>query len=46
MPLQGPHPAHLMVYVDPDHAHDQVTRRLVTGIVVLLNGTIIKWVLK
>ena len=35
--------ARLTVYVDADHAHDQVTRRSVTGILVLLNNTPIRW---
>lgn len=30
-------------YVDADHAHDQVTRRSVTGILVFLNNTPIRW---
>ena len=33
----------LTVYVNDDHAHDQVTRRLMTGIIVFLNNTPIKW---
>jgi hypothetical protein len=32
--------------VDADHARDQVTRRSVTGIVILLNNTPISWVSK
>jgi hypothetical protein len=32
-----------MAYVDTDHAHDQLTRRLVTGILLLLNGMPIRW---
>jgi hypothetical protein len=27
-----------MAYVDADHAHDQLTRRSVTGILLLMNG--------
>ena len=38
--------ARLTVFVDADHAHDQVTRRSVTGIVVMLNNTPIRWVSK
>ena len=30
-------------YVDADHARDQLTRRSVTGILVLLNNTPISW---
>ena len=35
--------ARLTVYVDADHAHDQVTRRSITGIIVFLNNTPISW---
>ena len=30
-------------YVDADHAHDQVTRRSITGILIFFNNTPIKW---
>ena len=30
-------------FVDADHAHDTVTRRSVTGIVLFVNQTPIKW---
>ncbi len=33
-------------YVDADHAHDKLTRRSVTGIIVLVNNTPIKWISK
>jgi hypothetical protein len=33
----------LTCYVDADHARDQLTRRSVTGILVLLNNTPISW---
>ena len=36
----------ITVYVDADHARDKVTRRSVTGILVLLNNTPIAWVSK
>ena len=36
----------LTCYVDADHARDQLTRRSVTGIVLLLNNTPILWVSK
>lgn len=36
----------ITVYVDADHAHDLVTRRSVTGILILLNNTPIKWISK
>jgi hypothetical protein len=34
------------VYVDADHAHDLVTRRSITAILVMLNNTSIRWVSK
>jgi hypothetical protein len=36
----------MTVYVDADHAHDLVTRRSITGILVMLNNTSIRWVSK
>jgi hypothetical protein len=36
----------MTVYVDADHAHDLVTRRSITGILMMLNNTPIKWVSK
>jgi hypothetical protein len=36
----------MTVYVDADHAHDLVTRRSITGILILLNITPIRWVSK
>ena len=36
----------LTCYVDADHARDKLTRRSVTGILVLLNNTPISWVSK
>ena len=33
-------------YVDADHARDQLTRRSVTGILILLNNTPISWISK
>ncbi len=30
-------------YVDADHAHDTVTRRSVSGIILFLNGLPVKW---
>jgi hypothetical protein len=32
-----------MAYVDADHAHDHLTRRLVTGILLMMNGMPIRW---
>jgi hypothetical protein len=36
----------MTVYVDADHAHDLVTRRSITGILVMLNNTLFRWVSK
>ena len=33
----------ITVYVDADHAHDLVTRRSVTGIILFINNTPVKW---
>ena len=33
----------LMSYIDADHAHNQVTRRSITGIIMFLNNTPIRW---
>jgi hypothetical protein len=38
--------ATLTVYVDADHARDKVTRRSVTGIVLLVNNTPLVWISK
>ena len=34
------------IWVDADHAHCMLTRRLVTGIILFLNNTPVKWVSK
>jgi hypothetical protein len=36
----------MTVYVDADHAHDLVTRRSNTGILVMLNNTPLRWISK
>ena len=41
----GP-PIRITVYKDSDHAHDLVTRRSVTGILLLVNNTPVKWISK
>ena len=33
----------LSTYVDAEHAHEQITRRSVTGILIFLNITPVKW---
>jgi hypothetical protein len=42
-PEKGPR-VRMTVYVDADHAHDLVTRRSITGILVMLNNTPIRWI--
>jgi hypothetical protein len=36
----------MTVYVDADHEHDLVTRRSITGILVMLNNTPTRWISK
>ena len=36
----------ITVYKDADHAHDLVTRRSVSGVLLFLNNTPVKWVSK
>jgi hypothetical protein len=36
----------MTVYVDADHAHDLLTRRSITRILVILNNTPIRWISK
>ena len=38
--------AQITIYVDADHAHDTVTRRSVTGILVFINQTLVRYVSK
>jgi hypothetical protein len=44
-PEKGPR-FRMTVYVDADHAHDLVTRRSITGILVMINNTSIRWISK
>jgi hypothetical protein len=44
-PEKGPR-VRMTVYVDTDHAHDLVTRRSITGVLVILNNTTIRWISK
>jgi hypothetical protein len=46
MPPEKGRQAKISVYVDADHAHDQLTRRSVTGIILMVNNTPIKWMSK
>jgi hypothetical protein len=36
----------MTVYVDADHAYDLVTRRFITGILVMINNMPIRWISK
>jgi len=42
MPKPKGLPAHITVFVDADHAHDKLTCRSITGILVFINGTPIR----
>jgi hypothetical protein len=44
-PEKGPR-IRMTVYVDADHAHDLATRRSITGILVMLNNTPMRWISK
>ena len=46
IPLAKGKPIRITVYVDADHAHDVVTRRSITGILLLLNNTPFRFVCK
>jgi Reverse transcriptase (RNA-dependent DNA polymerase) len=39
-------PARITIYKDADHAHDLLTRRSVTGILLMVNNTPVKWISK
>jgi len=43
MPQPKGNKVQVTIYVDADHAHDQLTRRSVTGILLFVNNTPIKW---
>ena len=34
----------MTIYKDADHAHDLVTRRSVTGVLLVFNNTAVKWI--
>jgi len=46
MPKPQGNMATLTCYVDADHARDKITRRSVTGIVLLVNNTPLTWISK
>lgn len=43
MPTSHGQKARITCYVDADHAHDQLTRRSVTGILLFVNNTPMRW---
>ena len=43
MPMPKGKKVQITTYVDADHAHDLVTRRSVTGILLFINNTPVKW---
>jgi hypothetical protein len=45
-PTPGTKKAQITVFVDADHAHDVVTRRSVTGIILFINNTPVRWLSK
>jgi hypothetical protein len=45
-PVPGTKKAQITVFVDADHAHDVVTRRSVTGIILFINNTPVRWISK
>ena len=46
MPTPHGNPVRITCYVDADHAHCKLTRRSVTGIVLFVNNTPVRWVSK
>jgi hypothetical protein len=42
----GTKTAQITVFVDANHAHDVVTRRSVTGIILFINNTPVRWISK
>jgi hypothetical protein len=46
LPISRRPKVQMTVYVDADHAHDPVTRRSITGILVMLNNTPVRWISK
>jgi hypothetical protein len=46
MPTPKGRAARITCFVDADHAHDVVTRRSITGILLFINNTPVKWISK
>jgi hypothetical protein len=46
LPMSKGPKVRMTVYVNADHAHDLVTRRSITGILMMLNNSPIRWVSK
>ena len=46
MPTPKGAPVTISIWVDADHAHDQITRKSISGVVVLINGMVYKTISK
>jgi len=46
MPIPHGRPARITCFVDANHAHDVVTRRSITGVLLFINNTPVKWISK
>jgi hypothetical protein len=46
LPMSKGPKVRMIVYVDADHAHDLVTRRSITGILLMFDNAPIRWVSK
>ena len=46
MPEERGAKARITVYKDADHAHDQVTHRSITGVLLFVNNTVMTWISK
>jgi len=46
MPVPKGKAVQMTCYIDADHTHDQITRKSITGILLYINNTPIKWISK
>ena len=46
MPIPKGKEAKITIFVDADHARDKITRRSITGVLVFINNTPVKWYCK
>jgi hypothetical protein len=46
MPTPKGRPARITVYVNADHAHNQLTRQSVSGVIMFVNNMPIRWICK